>query len=175
MPALFVWRSRRPARALWSGLLRVRDRWGGTSPLAPSAVSCRLGCAGVVNVSTKGGLGETLRGARLVSDAAPTSSLRWRNAKGGELFCVRPGSIFHSRRLVVFVDGCFCHGCPRHGTQLKGNAAFWHAKFQRNRERDRRDTRNLRRAGWTVVRLWEHALRAKARTALLRKLHRLFA
>ena len=62
MPALFVWRNRRPARAMWPGLLRVRDRWGGTSPLAPSAVPCRLGCAGVVNVSTKGGLGETLRG-----------------------------------------------------------------------------------------------------------------
>ena len=89
-------------------------------------------------------------------------------------FRVRPDFVFRPRRLVVFVDGCFWHGCPRHGTQPQGNAAFWHAKFRRNRERDRCDTRNLRRAGWTVVRLWEHALRAKARPALLSKLGRLF-
>jgi DNA mismatch endonuclease (patch repair protein) len=76
---------------------------------------------------------------------------------------------------VVFVDGCFWHGCPRHGTQPKGNAAFWRAKLRRNRERDRRDTRNLRRAGWRVLRLWEHALRAKERPKLLARLRCVFA
>ena len=91
-----------------------------------------------------------------------------------ESFRVRPDFIFRVRRLVIFVDGCFWHGCPRHGTKPKGNAAFWRAKFRRNQERDRRDTRNLRRAGWNVVRLWEHELRAKARPRLLVKLGRLF-
>ena len=95
-------------------------------------------------------------------------------AAGGERFQVRPDFVFAARRLAIFVDGCFWHGCPRHGTQPQGNAAFWRVKFQRNRERDRRDTCNLRRAGWTVLRLWEHALRAKARPALLGKLRRLF-
>ena len=93
----------------------------------------------------------------------------------GEAFRVRPDFVFRSMRLVVFVDGCFWHGCPLHGTKPKGNAAFWRAKFRRNQERDRRDTRNLRRAGWKVVRLWEHALRAKARPALLIRLRRVFA
>ena len=91
-----------------------------------------------------------------------------------EPFRVRPDFVFRSRRLVVFVDGCFWHGCPRHGTKPKGNAAFWRAKFRRNRERDRRDTRNLRRAGWQVLRLWEHELRAKVHPALLTKLRRVF-
>ena len=87
----------------------------------------------------------------------------------------RPDFVFPAKRLVVFVDGCFWHGCPRHGTQPKGNAAFWRAKFRRNQERDRRDTRRLRGAGWRVLRLWEHELKPKARAVLLRKLRRVFA
>ncbi len=88
---------------------------------------------------------------------------------------VRPDFVFAARRLAVFVDGCFWHGCPRHGTRPRGNAAFWRAKFRRNQERDRRDSRRLRRAGWKVLRLWEHALKPKARPALLAKLRKVFA
>ena len=93
----------------------------------------------------------------------------------GERFQVRPDFVFPARRLAVFVDGCFWHGCPRHGTRPRGNAAFWRAKFRRNRARDRRDTRRLRREGWKVLRLWEHELRAKARSGLLVKLRKVFA
>jgi DNA mismatch endonuclease (patch repair protein) len=93
----------------------------------------------------------------------------------GERFQVRPDFVFAARRLAIFVDGCFWHGCPRHGTRPQGNAAFWRAKFRRNRARDRRDTRRLRRAGWKVLRLWEHELKPKSRPALLAKLRRVFA
>lgn len=99
-------------------------------------------------------------------------AVRGRTA-AGERFQVRPDFVFPVRRLAVFVDGCFWHGCPRHGTRPQGNAAFWQAKFRRNRARDRRDMRRLRRAGWQVVRLWEHELRPKARGRLLAKLSRL--
>ena len=101
-------------------------------------------------------------------------AVRGRTA-AGERFQVRPDFVFPVRRLVVFVDGCFWHGCPRHGTRPRGNAAFWRAKFRRNQERDRRDTRRLRAAGWRVLRLWEHELKPKARAVLLRKLRRVFA
>lgn len=100
--------------------------------------------------------------------------VRGRTAAGGR-FRVRPDFVFRVRRLVLFVDGCFWHGCPRHGTRPRGNAAFWRTKFRRNQARDRRDTRRLRRAGWKVLRLWEHELRAKARPALLTKLRKVFA
>ena len=93
----------------------------------------------------------------------------------GERFQVRPDFVFAARRLAIFVDGCFWHGCPRHGTRPRGNADFWRAKFRRNRARDRRDTRRLRREGWRVLRLWEHELRAKARPALSKKLRQVFA
>ena len=63
----------------------------------------------------------------------------------------------------MFVDGCFWHCCPRHGTQPKNHRAFWRRKFFRNRRRDRLVTRTLRRAGWCVLRVWEHEL-AKIKT-----------
>jgi DNA mismatch endonuclease (patch repair protein) len=101
-------------------------------------------------------------------------AIRGRTA-AGERFQVRSDFVFPVRRLVVFVDGCFWHGCPRHGTRPQGNAAFWRAKFRRNQTRDRRDTTRLRRAGWRVLRLWEHELKPKSRPALLAKLRRVFA
>lgn len=46
---------------------------------------------------------------------------------------------FHeARRVAVFVDGCFWHACPEHGTQPNVNGDYWLPKLQRNRERDRR-------------------------------------
>jgi len=95
-------------------------------------------------------------------------------SEGGR-FRVRPDFIFAARRLAVFVDGCFWHGCPRHGTRPRGNAGFWRAKFRRNQERDRRNSRHLRRAGWKVLRRWEHELKPNARTALLARLRKVFA
>ena len=63
---------------------------------------------------------------------------------------------FTRAKVAVFVDGCFWHGCPEHGTTPRTNTAFWAAKFARNRERDE-DTRSLLEAsGWTVLRFWEH-------------------
>jgi DNA mismatch endonuclease (patch repair protein) len=108
------------------------------------------------------------------------SSWRRQRAIGGRLndgtrFRVRPDFVFAARRLAVFVDGCFWHGCPQHGTRPRGNAAFWRAKFRRNQARDRRDTRRLRLAGWKVLRLWEHELKPKARQALLARLRKAFA
>jgi len=125
------------------------------------------------NATTEGVMAKLLRAEGWVGWRRQ-QVVRGRDAVG-EPFRVRPDFVFRSRRLAVFVDGCFWHGCPLHGTKPKGNAAFWRAKFRRNQERDRRDTRNLRRAGWKVIRLWEHALRAKARPALLGRLRRVFA
>ena len=79
----------------------------------------------------------------------------------------KPDFVFRTARVAVFVDGCFWHGCPRHGTMPTGNRAFWKAKLARNAVRDRVVTRTLRKAGWRVIRVWECALAKKrsARTA----------
>jgi DNA mismatch endonuclease (patch repair protein) len=59
-------------------------------------------------------------------------------------------------RIAVFVDGCFWHGCPVHATQPRANADWWRAKLTANQDRDRDTDLRLERAGWTVVRVWEH-------------------
>jgi DNA mismatch endonuclease (patch repair protein) len=68
----------------------------------------------------------------------------------------RPDVVFSRQRVAVFVDGCFWHRCPDHGTSPRSNAAYWGPKLARNTERDARADRALREAGWTVVRVWEH-------------------
>jgi DNA mismatch endonuclease, patch repair protein len=61
-----------------------------------------------------------------------------------------------SSRVAVFVDGCFWHRCPDHGSDPKTNAKFWAEKLDRNVARDRRVDVALQREGWRVVRCWEH-------------------
>ena len=74
----------------------------------------------------------------------------------------RPDFVFPVGRVAVFVDGCFWHGCPRHCRVPASNVAFWQKKFEANKRRDRLVTRTLRRLGWRVVRVWEHALTGDA-------------
>jgi DNA mismatch endonuclease, patch repair protein len=69
---------------------------------------------------------------------------------------VRPDIVFTARRVAVFVDGCFWHCCPDHGSQPSANSWYWEPKLRRNVERDRAADAALGLAGWTVVRLWEH-------------------
>lgn len=63
---------------------------------------------------------------------------------------------FPGRKIAVFIDGCFWHGCPLHGAAPKSNAEFWSAKLGRNRERDLETSLMLHQAGWRVLRYWEH-------------------
>lgn len=70
----------------------------------------------------------------------------------------RPDVVFTVAKVAVFVDGDFWHGFryPVWGRRLP---RFWRAKIERNRARDRRNFGRLRRAGWRVVRVWEHEVR----------------
>lgn len=68
----------------------------------------------------------------------------------------RPDLVLPRLRVAIFVHGCFWHGCPRHGTLPKHNRAWWREKIRRNRERDARNVRRLRRLGWSVFEVWEH-------------------
>lgn len=65
--------------------------------------------------------------------------------------------VFTRVRIAVFVDGCFWHGCPDHGTIPVTNADYWIPKLRRNRDRDQETVRILEASGWTVLRYWEHS------------------
>lgn len=69
---------------------------------------------------------------------------------------------FPRQRLAVFVDGCFWHSCPEHGTQPSTNSGWWTTKLKANRDRDADTDRLLAEAGWQVLRIWEHETPADA-------------
>ena len=78
-------------------------------------------------------------------------------------FLGNPDLIFTRKRVVIFVDGCFWHGCNRcHDFENDCNQ-WWQDKIATNVARDRRVRRTLRRQGWSVIRVWEHELRSEAR------------
>ncbi|MEO6804948.1 MAG: very short patch repair endonuclease [Edaphobacter sp.] len=74
----------------------------------------------------------------------------------------RPDFFFPQEAVAVFVDGCFWHGCSRCGHTPKTRSVFWSAKFARNKARDSEITRQLRRDGIDVIRLWEHQLKTSS-------------
>jgi len=63
---------------------------------------------------------------------------------------------FMRARVAVFVDGCFWHSCPAHGSLPKNNREWWQAKLLANVKRDRSTDAQLEDAGWLVLRVWEH-------------------
>ncbi|MVA74478.1 DNA mismatch endonuclease Vsr [Auraticoccus sp. F435] len=63
---------------------------------------------------------------------------------------------FTRQRVAVFVDGCFWHGCPEHGTSPTSNGDWWQQKLQANRARDADTDALLLAQGWTSLRVWEH-------------------
>ncbi len=79
---------------------------------------------------------------------------------------VKPDIVFTRRRVVVFVDGCFWHVCPEHGTWPRANQGYWGAKLRRNIERDRLVDVALAESGWRVIRVWEHVLVHDAAAAI---------
>jgi DNA mismatch endonuclease (patch repair protein) len=68
----------------------------------------------------------------------------------------RPDVVFAAERIAVFLDGCYWHGCPEHGTRPRTNTSYWDAKIAANKARDARHNATLEIGGWQVLRVWEH-------------------
>jgi len=85
---------------------------------------------------------------------------------------LRPDVVFPQKRVVVYVDGCWWHGCPTHWTKSRTNGEYWSSKITANRDRDARHRLLLEREGWVVVRFWEHedmSTAARAVEAIVRR------
>ena len=112
------------------------------------------------------------------SDTRPETLLRSLLHRGGLRFrkdypirlsdgrAVHADIAFTRPRLAIFVDGCFWHGCPRHGTIPKSNQDYWVPKLRQNVDRDRIVNQELRDAGWRVLRFWEHVHPEAARVGI---------
>lgn len=70
-----------------------------------------------------------------------------------------PDFYLPERKTVVFVDSCFWHGCPYHGSTPKSNARFWKCKITENKKRDRAINKAYKKTAYGVLRIWEHQLR----------------
>jgi len=82
----------------------------------------------------------------------------------------KPDFAFRSKRVAIFLDGCFWHGCPRCYRLPQDNRNYWKKKVVGNRLRDRRRSRELRSAGWGVLRIWEHTfMSSRGRLRILEK------
>ena len=157
---------------------RIRSRGNERTELALARLLRREGITGWrrhLSISLKKtpgqGTGPTTKGVRPRSGVGRVPSPGGRTkANPRRRSTVRPDFVFLKQRVVVFVDGCFWHGCPIHGTRPKTNAAFWRKKISTNRTRDRLVTRTLRSRGWRVWRIWEHELARKDERRLIRRL-----
>lgn len=82
----------------------------------------------------------------------------------------RPDFYFPDAKTVVFVHGCFWHGhhrCAKGKTLSKSNYEYWQERIKRNKRRDRRVTRKLREAGFSVYTVWECEIKKRITPARL--------
>jgi DNA mismatch endonuclease (patch repair protein) len=84
----------------------------------------------------------------------------------------RPDLVFRRAKVAVFVDGCYWHSCPRHGSVPKTNTEWWQAKLARTCARDKDTDRLFKSRGWITVRVWEHEDPASAATRIARIVRR---
>jgi DNA mismatch endonuclease (patch repair protein) len=86
----------------------------------------------------------------------------------------KPDFTFRKEKLTLFVDGCFWHRCPKCYREPKTNAEFWKNKIENNVKRDRKVTKELKLAGWSVIRMWECQLKKPQRflTRIQKKLEK---
>ena len=73
----------------------------------------------------------------------------------------KPDIAMVSRKVCIFIDGCFWHKCPRCYKAPKSNKKYWNSKIERNIERDKEQNRYLKKKGWKVIRVWEHEIHRK--------------
>ena len=101
------------------------------------------------------------------SDTAPEIILRkslWNEGKIGYRINVKslpgkPDVVYTKKKVAIFVDGCFWHGCPICYRRPKSNRKYWDKKLKNNMARDVLHTEELQAMGWKVIRFWEHEVR----------------
>jgi len=71
----------------------------------------------------------------------------------------KPDIVFKSKKVAIFVDGCFWHKCPKCYKEPKSNKKYWIPKINKNVKRDKANNLKLKKDGWKVLRFWEHEIK----------------
>jgi DNA mismatch endonuclease (patch repair protein) len=83
----------------------------------------------------------------------------------------KPDVVVASKKIAIFIDSCFWHGCPKHCRMPAGNRGYWLKKIANNRKRDKFVDSYYRKNGWLAIRAWEHDISNKNyQQKILRKL-----
>ena len=105
-----------------------------------------------------------IRGKNTSIEKLVVRELRRHKLRFRQHYRIGPGTTaidiaFPERKLAVYIDGDFWHGHDWLRLRRKLQP-FWRKKIETNRKRDRAVTRRLKHEGWTVLRFWEHDVRA---------------
>ncbi len=82
-----------------------------------------------------------------------------RYRKNSSEYYGKPDIVVSPRKLVVFLDSCFWHGCRKHLRMPEQNRSYWEDKIRRNKQRDQNVSNYYKSKGWKIIRIWEHQLR----------------
>lgn len=74
-------------------------------------------------------------------------------------------------KIVIFIDSCFWHSCPRHGSMPSSNIEYWEKKLQRNVKRDKIVNQYYEDLCWNILRIWEHDLKNNFEDTIMNIIH----
>jgi len=75
----------------------------------------------------------------------------------------KPDLSNQSKKIIIFIDSCFWHGCPKHLRVPEKNKKYWLNKIAKNQERDKSVNKYYKNRKWKLFRIWEHDLKNQKR------------
>jgi DNA mismatch endonuclease (patch repair protein) len=81
--------------------------------------------------------------------------------KNSNKYFGKPDIVFPLKKIAIFIDSCFWHGCKKHCRVPAANRRYWLKKINGNKKRDKRVSSYFKKNGWKVIRIWEHDLKNK--------------
>ncbi len=94
------------------------------------------------------------------------SSLGLRYRKNVKHLEGKPDIAFIGKKVVIFLDSCFWHGCRWHCRIPQANRSYWQKKIERNKKRDKEINKIYKEKDWEVLRFWEHQIKKDPRKAI---------
>jgi len=89
-----------------------------------------------------------------------------RHSKNVDRLPGKPDIAFINKKVAIFLDSCFWHGCRYHCRMPSTNILYWRQKIARNKDRDKEINKKYKKMGWKILRFWEHELQKNSERAI---------